>query len=533
MRNKISNCKIVNNTKNKCNCCEYVLNNINCCSDKLEEGNWDLNNFNGICPGGLRCINNGTLSQSIKEGRVIEFEIEYEEKEYFFDYCTLKNIVEEPPGFPLGKVAGKYNRFPLYDGDLDGGLRVYGKYKKNFPDKPLITYITVVYNRVNTLPKCMESIWMQNYDNVEYIVIDGGSTDGTLDFIKAHEEHIDYYISQKDTGIYNAMNKGISLASGQYICFINSDDICQEGAAKKIAEIYQTQKGLMIAGRRKMMNEHGKVIEEIPFPRYCIHKEALFPLPVHHQSVYAHRKLFDEIGYYDESYKFIADYRWEITCISKYKDIVFTEEELSVFSIGGLTGTSSPIKRWNEWIRLLKEWFPILKDKEAEILHYSFRHFWQYCELGPILSIVKKNIQEKEFVKMIYETCWFVCQIEIIYLQRMMGKNEQNFRNCLKSLYSLFNDKELVEENCEGILKWIDGILQFSTENSNLQYRTADFKLVSKVKHCINKCYYLVKIKKINSLRIKIKEKCKNFVYSIIAKNGYLTLYTAKKQFRR
>lgn len=109
--------------------------------------------------------------------------------------------------------------------EKEGGLRFSGKQKKSTKGSPLITILTVVYNGGNHLEKTIESVLEQDYANIEYIIIDGNSSDNTLDIIQKYDHKIDYWISEPDQGIYDAMNKGQKLATGDYINFLNAGDI--------------------------------------------------------------------------------------------------------------------------------------------------------------------------------------------------------------------------------------------------------------------------------------------------------------------
>lgn len=103
-------------------------------------------------------------------------------------------------------------------------------------DNSLISVITVSYNAVSTIEQTILSVINQTYSNIEYIIIDGGSTDGTIDIIRRYEDKIAYWVSEPDRGIYDAMNKGASKANGEYIAFLNSDDWYELDAVSIIAQ---------------------------------------------------------------------------------------------------------------------------------------------------------------------------------------------------------------------------------------------------------------------------------------------------------
>jgi glycosyltransferase involved in cell wall biosynthesis len=107
----------------------------------------------------------------------------------------------------------------------EGGRRTRGIAKRSEPDRPLITVIMPTFNIADTLDRAIQSVLEQSYDNVELVILDGGSTDGTVDILRKHEDSIDYWRSQPDDGIYDAMNQGVDLARGSWLFFMGGDDV--------------------------------------------------------------------------------------------------------------------------------------------------------------------------------------------------------------------------------------------------------------------------------------------------------------------
>ena len=130
--------------------------------------------------------------------------------------------------YPLSKNRKRYS---------EGGLRIKLEFKQSLPNRPLITIITVVFNGEKYLQETINSIKNQTYNNYEFVVIDGGSTDKTMEIIKKNSNTIDYWVSEEDEGLYDAFNKGLSLARGDYIGIINSDDTYENNALEILTNL--------------------------------------------------------------------------------------------------------------------------------------------------------------------------------------------------------------------------------------------------------------------------------------------------------
>lgn len=119
---------------------------------------------------------------------------------------------------------------------MTGGKRTRGERKSGTAERPLVSIVTVVYNGESTLQRTIESVLAQDYPNIEYIIVDGGSKDGTVNLIKRYDDRLDFWVSERDKGIYDAMNKGVSLCSGEWVALINADDWYEPGVVKRVVE---------------------------------------------------------------------------------------------------------------------------------------------------------------------------------------------------------------------------------------------------------------------------------------------------------
>ena len=187
-------------------------------------------------------------------------------------------------------------------------------------DRPLISIVTVCYNSASTIETTIKSILSQTYDNYEYIIIDGQSKDKTLDVIKQYKPMFKGKLrvySEPDTGIYNAMNKGIRKCKGDIIGIINSDDYYSNNTLKYVAQKYAKEKYelLIINGDMVRVSGNGQAIYRYHFTEDNIKKKQCFG----HPSMFAAKAVYDRIGLYDESYKLAADGDWQYRALEDPK----------------------------------------------------------------------------------------------------------------------------------------------------------------------------------------------------------------------
>ncbi len=199
---------------------------------------------------------------------------------------------------------------------------------------PKVSIVTVVFNGDAHLEQTIRSVIGQNYPNLEHIIIDGGSTDKTLDIIKKYEEHIAYWVSEPDDGIYHAMNKGIEASSGEVIGFINADDWYEPGIVEWAVDILEVSGVDVVHGSMCILQQGKKALVK-PAP-HNLDRFAKGML-LNHPTVFARRELYEKYGLFDTRYKIAADWelmlRWWLNDAEFYAD----DKVFANFRMGGIS----------------------------------------------------------------------------------------------------------------------------------------------------------------------------------------------------
>lgn len=185
---------------------------------------------------------------------------------------------------------------------------------------PLISVITVSYNAVLTIEQTILSVINQTYLNIEYIIIDGGSTDGTVNVIKKYADKIAYWVSESDKGIYDAMNKGIRMATGDVVGILNSDDFyTDENVLQTVADNFMNHSVDAVYGDIHFVHDAdlGKCVRYYSSRLFSPFWLRFGFMPAH-PSFYCKREVFDKAGLYSLDYKIGADYEMMVRLFRKY-----------------------------------------------------------------------------------------------------------------------------------------------------------------------------------------------------------------------
>ncbi len=255
-------------------------------------------------------------------------------------------------------------------------------------EAPKLSIITINFNDAEGLRKTMNSVFNQTFKDYEFLIIDGGSSDNSLDYIKQEEGRITYWVSEMDDGVFNAQNKGIKIAKGNYLLFLNSGDILNGNDALKDFTSNENFQGDIIYGDYKF--DEGEKVYVDDLTMYYFMKTSL-----PHQSTLFKRNVFEQMGYYDEKYHIAADRAFYIKCFVsgrfKFQHIKYP---LTLFDLTGLSNDPKFLKEKKvEDEAVFKEYFGIhydhmIKQREEEKAEYLKKR----NSISGIIKRIKKRL---------------------------------------------------------------------------------------------------------------------------------------------
>ena len=238
---------------------------------------------------------------------------------------------------------------------------------------PVISVITINRNNCQGLRQTIQSVLSQTFTNYEYIIIDGDSTDGSVAEIKLHESKLSYWNSEPDTGVYNAQNKGIAQATGDYLIFLNSGDVfCNENVLFEL--IHNSNNEAIVFGNIVFKTGEGS-LKPFQYPDHLTF-EFFLKDTLPHPCTLIKKELFKKYGSYKEYIKICADWAFFIDCIVKH-NVTYLHIDLPIatFLLGGLSSENenSVVKVKSEKMAYLFKFYPFLMEQYEELNGYKSR----------------------------------------------------------------------------------------------------------------------------------------------------------------
>jgi len=201
-------------------------------------------------------------------------------------------------------------------------------------DNPLVTVITSVYNGAKYIKQCILSVVNQTYKNIEYIIIDACSNDGTVEIVKEHTDVIAQFISEPDSGIYEGMNKGLRLAKGKYIAILNSDDFFDTYAVENLVCKALKSNADIVAGHAVFLNSDDTFCRR---GRSRWGADVYITCPLRHEAMLVSKEFYNKVGFYDQSKKVIADRLWMIKAFESNAKVAIYENDVVFFRQTGIS----------------------------------------------------------------------------------------------------------------------------------------------------------------------------------------------------
>ena len=248
----------------------------------------------------------------------------------------------------------------------------------------LFSVIVAVLNGQKTLPRCIASVFKQTYPHKELIVIDGGSTDDTLDILQTNSARIAYWESEPDRGIYHAWNKALARAGGRWICFLGADDyLWHEGVLAAAAEqLAAVPDHISVAyGQVAIVDEKGAVLQVAGRPWEKVKREFRQQMSIPHQAIFHRRDLFAAHGRFDESFRVAGDYEFLLRELKAADACFLSDLVVAGMQRGGLSNTRE------NFVQNLREFARARRKNKIRV--FPGRWAWSYAKAWMHLGLIR------------------------------------------------------------------------------------------------------------------------------------------------
>ena len=223
------------------------------------------------------------------------------------------------------------------------------------PSWPRISIVTPSFNQAEFLERTLRSVLDQEYPNLEYIIIDGGSTDGSVDIIRRYENRLAFWVSEADSGQTSAINKGLRRATGEWVAWQNSDDIYYPGVFHDLAAaVSQHPKAELIIGDMMLIDEQDHSLRDIRYVRPCYRGLLAEGMVLTNQAAFWRRSLHEKIGLLNEEYHYAFDYEWFLRLV-QHAQAAHVDRIWGGYRLHGHTKTSLLGERFQEERRRILE----------------------------------------------------------------------------------------------------------------------------------------------------------------------------------
>ncbi|HEX5686726.1 MAG TPA: glycosyltransferase [Ideonella sp.] len=310
--------------------------------------------------------------------------------------ATQQNTVSAAPGLRPGATTCARLRLDANDGPLvEGGLRLKGLYKASMAGRPLVSIVTVCRNAAATLENAMLSVFQQSWDNLEYIVVDGASSDQTPALLARHADAIDYFVSEPDASLYEAMNKGLSLATGDFVLLLNADDSYVPTAVEELLQARRCAGTSFVSALAAEITPQGvskSIMRSMPYD-----SGTRLRMPLRHETMLIPAAVYDAVGGYDQSYRIAADF--ELTM--RLYDAGYTHYEiprpLLNFRNDGISNVDDA-GMLRERARVIAGRFSCLSAEDVNLLCDRRHHTGQQ-----LLALASRHADQPDLVRSVHE----------------------------------------------------------------------------------------------------------------------------------